>query len=1347
MDTVSSISTSSEGDSIKIFLRVRPPDPSISENDFAPRVLDVNTADNAIILRTKPEPKIFTYDNVADADITQEAVFSIVGKKIIESCVTGYNGTIFAYGQTGSGKTFTMLGPSENSESFQHELRGVIPRSFEYLFSLIAHQQELHGSKKQFLCRCSFLEIYQEQIFDLLDTASQGLHLRENMNKGVFVDGLIEQVICNPSDAYQVLIMGWLNRRVAATSMNRESSRSHAVFTVMIESKEDVGGVQNIRTSQLNLVDLAGSERQKDTNTGGTRLKEAGSINKSLSVLGNVIMSLVDLSHGKKRHIPYRDSKLTFLLRDSLGGNTKTRMIACVHPDSRCFGETLSTLNFARSAKLIKNKAVVNEDIHGNNQKLQNEIRRLKELLESMQNSPGPEIRPNVVTPSENSSSYMDADSIWKKNFLEAMFFREQSENEKKTLQDVVNHLQELCNKKDKYIQSTKMIIKFRENTIQSLQQASKGYIEIEKDTLVKTLKDEIKVLRQQLENNPLLAKYAGENKHLRSELKQLRARESLSNIHNDVSRSAQLERVFKELKLYKELSTGSPCGGIRASPLKDGLSAATLEKHRREIKGYQEQVENLRQQLQDLTKTSENRQMEMEVELVSCRRMIVELERVLEAHQLKARIECNALKDLHCQTLKVMTTPKMSANSPNTQDQAVGEMLDSEMGITDCILQKDLAEGAHEALMDEIRMLQMENGKLKERIDEYEADMLRQKQQVEKLELFNSQLNSVLDKERAENIARRNDYTSAVNTLKEEIDTVKNDLKLLNDENTDLHLVLKSADKQLKEEKESQKALHHAYTQEIQSLETKLSKTSIDLETTTRDYEEALKELGALKEELETARVTMSFLENHASEIEESRNREIRKREKLEQEFRALKSAGDAVCREPDANLDLRVAELEATLALKEEQDKTIQQQEKLIEENKEIISNLMNKMHEMKLSVTGLEASNMNLKSEIENYKIDADEAKKDLEKTSAQLMNTLQKLTELKQNYETALQRKDFQISNLQEDQDSANATMFRQAEMLTSLQDQLQTKELLCKEKSIMIDELRSKLEEKDKALQETLQRFKDHLREVNSSDENTDGLKKLLNQKNLELETMHVNNKKLSCMLQEYEQTRKERNEENEHLKVQVAELERTKENLVNRMQEVEELQITVNTMRANNKDLVKSLESSLKEKEHEVKQEQQRNRELDAKLKNLLQEKESIEAQFKASKLEEQNNNEEIARLQKILDNHYTEKTELSSKIESLQEEKTKLKDELAALKELNAQLVEESNRIIGHTNTNQKIRLFDKKNQEYNELTKKYIELQNEHRKVLQELKPQNKLPNTPCGKTGTIRDITNIN
>ncbi|KAH9508883.1 hypothetical protein Btru_050377 [Bulinus truncatus] len=731
------------------------------------------------------------------------------------------------------------------------------------------------------------------------------------------------------------------------------------------------------------------------------------------------------------------------------------------------------------------------------------------------------------------------------------------------------------------------MIIKFRENHIQSMQQASKGFLEIEKDTLVQSLIEEIKVLKEQLESNPLLAKYAGENKHLRSELKQLRASESHSDVsRSDVSRSAHLERVFKELKLDKELSTGSPCGGLRASPLKDELSAAALEKHRREIKGYQEQVENLQQQLQNVTKASDNRLMEMEVESVSLRRMIV------------------------------TTTPKRSS----TQDQAVGDIPETEL----CILPKDLAEAAHEALMDEIHMLQMENGQLKEKSDEYEGAMLKQKQQAEKLELQISQLNIVLDKERAENTASRKNSESAVNTLKEEMATLKNDLKLLNDQNTELQHLLNHADKKLIEKNKSLQTLHHGYKQEIQVLNDKLSKSCLQLEATTRDYEDALKRLGSLKEEFETNLEATLFFEDHVIELEELTNREVRKREHLENELRALasKSAGDAICKEKsEGSLDLRLAELDATLAL-EEQDKTIQQQEKLIEENKY-------------------------------NINLDAEEAKKDLEKTSAQLMATLQNLTELKQSYETALHKKDFQIANLQEDQDSANCTMLRQAELLNGLQEQLQAKEVVCKEKLSMIDELKNKLEEKEKVLQETMQRFKDRLREVNNSDENADGLKKLLNQKNVELETM----------LQEYEHMRKEKNEENENLKLQLVELKRTKESLLKRMQEVEDLNLTLSTVGANEKCLVESLESSLKEKNQEIKREQSRNRELDGKIKSLLMEKETIKAQFNAAKREQNINSEEIGRLQRILDIYYTEKSDLSSKIESLLEENIKLKN------------------------------------------------------------------------------------
>ncbi|KTF76608.1 hypothetical protein cypCar_00045082, partial [Cyprinus carpio] len=175
---------------------------------------------HTVRLHCKPEPRTFTYDHVADMNTSQEEVFSSVAKNIVESCMNGYNGTIFAYGQTGSGKTFTMLGPSE-LDNFSDELRGVIPRSFEYLFFLINREVERSGGMKSFLCKCSFIEIYNEQIYDLLDSVSTSLFLREDIKRGVFVEGAVEKYAASAAEAYQVLSMGWRNRRVASTSMNR----------------------------------------------------------------------------------------------------------------------------------------------------------------------------------------------------------------------------------------------------------------------------------------------------------------------------------------------------------------------------------------------------------------------------------------------------------------------------------------------------------------------------------------------------------------------------------------------------------------------------------------------------------------------------------------------------------------------------------------------------------------------------------------------------------------------------------------------------------------------------------------------------------------------------------------------------------------------------------------------------------------------------------------------------------------------------------------------------------------------------------------------------------------------
>lgn len=271
-----------------------------------------------------------------------------------------------------------MQGPANEDGSIDYERRGLIPRTFEHLFQRIREEERKSEGAVTYFCKCAYVEIYNECIYDLLVPDGPVCTLREDSKKGVFVEGCREEVISSPQDAFLIFEQGSRNRHVAETAMNRESSRSHCVFTIFIQSKKHDGQVLDIRESRFNLVDLAGSERQQISATAGIRLKEAGNINKSLLALSNVINALVDIANGKPRHVHYRDSRLTFLLRDSLGGNAKTLIIAAVSPSPLCYAETLSTLRFAQRAKQIKNKAIVNKDVQGNIFELQSEVRRLR---------------------------------------------------------------------------------------------------------------------------------------------------------------------------------------------------------------------------------------------------------------------------------------------------------------------------------------------------------------------------------------------------------------------------------------------------------------------------------------------------------------------------------------------------------------------------------------------------------------------------------------------------------------------------------------------------------------------------------------------------------------------------------------------------------------------------------------------------------------------------------------------------------------------------------------------------------------------------------------------------------
>ncbi|XP_028394014.1 osmotic avoidance abnormal protein 3-like isoform X2 [Dendronephthya gigantea] len=323
-------------------------------------------------------PKSFTFDGAYYTDSTTQTIYNDICFPLVEGVCEGYNGTVFAYGQTGCGKSFSMMGITDPPTQ-----RGIIPRAFEHIFETIDVSENT-----KFLVHASYLEIYNEDIRDLLGKNHKSrLELKEHPDMGVYVKDLTMIPVHDVKDCEKVMAMGNKNRSVGATLMNADSSRSHSIFTIKLEMEDtSADGEEHIRAGKLNLVDLAGSERQAKTGATGDRLKEATKINLSLSALGNVISALVD---GKSKHIPYRDSKLTRLLQDSLGGNTKTLMVACLSPADNNYDETLSTLRYANRAKNIKNKPKINEDPKDALlREYKAEIEKLKELLMGQTQTP-----------------------------------------------------------------------------------------------------------------------------------------------------------------------------------------------------------------------------------------------------------------------------------------------------------------------------------------------------------------------------------------------------------------------------------------------------------------------------------------------------------------------------------------------------------------------------------------------------------------------------------------------------------------------------------------------------------------------------------------------------------------------------------------------------------------------------------------------------------------------------------------------------------------------------------------------------------------------------------------------
>ena len=364
---------SKHSERIKVSVRCRPMNQKEKNEGFQSCVeVDSERGEVNVHLANMPK-RTFWYDKAYGVDSTQDQVFQETAMPIVESVVQGYNGTIFAYGQTGTGKTFTMEGDFETEIN-----KGIIPRSFDLMFNIIKTTYNTN-----FLIQCSYLELYNEEVRDLLaKNHQQKLDIREDPETGFYVQDLSHWVVKAPNDMIELMLRGRELKVIKGHNMNERSSRSHCIFTIIVENstKDETG--DHIKKGKLNLVDLAGSERTskiKDVNGAEGLQAETIHINLSLTALGKVIHALAS---NKKQHIPYRDSKLTKLLMDSLGGNSKTVMIANIGPADYNIEETLTTLRYADRAKNIKNAPKVNEDPKDAMiKKYKEELERLKEAL------------------------------------------------------------------------------------------------------------------------------------------------------------------------------------------------------------------------------------------------------------------------------------------------------------------------------------------------------------------------------------------------------------------------------------------------------------------------------------------------------------------------------------------------------------------------------------------------------------------------------------------------------------------------------------------------------------------------------------------------------------------------------------------------------------------------------------------------------------------------------------------------------------------------------------------------------------------------------------------------------
>ncbi|XP_073724476.1 kinesin-like protein KIF15 isoform X1 [Misgurnus anguillicaudatus] len=1350
--------TNSDGDAIKVFVRVRPltQGTGLTTDGDHSLCLTVTSPQN-VRLHCKPEPRNFTYDHVADMNTSQEEVFSSVAKNIVESCMNGYNGTIFAYGQTGSGKTFTMLGPSE-LDNFSDEMRGVIPRSFEYLFFLINREVERSGGMKSFLCKCSFIEIYNEQIYDLLDSVSTSLFLREDIKRGVFVEGAVEKYAASAAEAYQVLSMGWRNRRVASTSMNRESSRSHAVFTMTLESKETGQEVVNIRTSQLNLVDLAGSERQRDTHAEGSRLKEASSINRSLMCLGQVIMALMDVSNGKNRHICYRDSKLTFLLRDSLGGNAKTYIIANVHPGSKCFGETLSTLQFAQRAKLIKNKAMVNEDTQGNVRQLQAEVRKLKEQLANA-------LSQTLITelqPANQQTGQSDQEVSYKAQFIQAMHFWKKSQEEKKAFQEKISQLETAWAQKEKFIQSNRMILKFRDDHIAQLKKELQTGQRAEPEEQNRQLQEEIRLLRDQVERHPRIMRYAAENCGLREEIRALRSLDSVrSAAEVELQSLTALEKTFLQLLEAQNTDETEKAPPTYSTPVTmETLSSISVERMKVQLLQKQSELTATIQAFEEFKEMNKKQLAELESEKRYLEKSNKHLEKILEATKAHSKQEVSQLNKIHADTIKILTTPTKGYNLRNrvvllsSPDYLNGQLGENDVDdIQNEQPPPEMNELACEALTEELKQMQEQALRVQGQLDEEEAKNRKLLQQIGKLEeqvtTATEQSNrneETFSVERRSLLEEQELLKERIKTLEQQLEDDNRDIDVVRVEVRDLRVVLQSSDKELEDTRTELQREKEEHERETTQLSKSLISTQLELDNVKLEWEQVLEKQRVLQDAFDTLQAEFQFeLDQHTQQME-LKNRECSEQQtrinELQQTLQAEKDQNNSVRSQLTAHKESVSKELVQSIeendslkkqitdltnrnqqqceeidALKQSlcsANVTINDLKQKIEQDKDVVLELMQKTRDLRSEAAEKDQTVCLLRGEIADISVKYNTVCSEKEQMKEKTTNMQNELQELREASERRLASDRVELELIQDDLAYATDEVERLSKVVNEQTALLEDSKALNIERENNVNTLKEQVKQLNEQID--LLKMRESVNQPSDVSATPKGkmqtpktpvgfsssLSQVLECQERELESRRSSMITMEVLLEELNAERTAKNQEIDRLKAQLNEKE------IMRM----EIQTLLDTFLTKQNQVQKNGSTSQQEDLQETIHVSVL-RELQEERKN----KSSLMLQLTDAQTKLQRNEVTLAQSQTCVQELTTELRNRCLELRDLREkdqQQEKLQQEVEVLRKQVDHLTEENGKLLGHQNPKQKIEYLVK-------LKKEITKLQEENGKLRQ--------------------------